>query len=304
MEQLSIGMFIMTLCMFSVFNTVNCNTPTEFLTDLLTTFHLKSPTLIFGDEEVPELCFTNHHVLCLQYVEDEKEATALLGHLDLLQQGRSQDAMIFVGGNKIKKLIEMISHSEQSMYRSPSPVFMPIEHQSDFHLSLDSNIIFFKGNNSLYTLTDQYAVKGDNQISQKIGIWTKDFGMKMLESIHRWNRRRDLQGSVIVNTLAYYKNWAEPVYDGQGGLVGSQALIPDRLYAVADSLNLSIDTKLTPDGQFGKLLENGSWTGCVGMVVRGEADVCTIGLAWTVAREERSLCLYLCLHLISIIGQY
>ena len=82
-----------------------------------------------------------------------------------------------------------------------------------------------------------------------------------------------------------YRNWAEPAYDGQGALVGSQALIPDRLYAVAESLNLTIETKLTPDGQFGKLLANGSWTGCVGMVVRDEADVCTIGLAWTVARE-------------------
>ena len=287
MEQQAIPKFMM-LCMLSVFNTANCNTQTEFLVDLFTTFHLKSPTLIFGDGEVPELCFTDHHVLCLQYVEDEKEATALLGHLDLLQQERSQDAMIFIGGNKIRRLVEILSHSEQSMFRSSSPVFMPIEYQSDFHLLLDSNIIFFKGNDSLYTLIDRYAVKGENQISQEIGIWTKDSGMKMVESIHRWNRRRDLQGSVIVNTLAYYKNWAEPVYDGQGVLVGSQALIPDRLYAVAESLNLSIDTKLTPDGQFGKLLENGSWTGCVGMVVRGEADVCTIGLAWTVAREKQS----------------
>ena len=109
-------------------------------------------------------------------------------------------------------------------------------------------------------------------------------------SVHRWNRRRDLQGAAIVNTLAYYRNWAEPVYDGQGSLVGSQALMPDRLYAVAESLNLTIVTKLTPDGQFGKLLENGSWTGCVGMVVEDEADVCTIGLAWTVAREQLSYC--------------
>ena len=78
------------------------------------------------------------------------------------------------------------------------------------------------------------------------------------------------------------------MYDGKGSLIGSRALIPDRLYAVAESLNLTVATKLTPDGQFGKLQENGSWTGCVGMVIRYEADVCTIGLAWTITREEIS----------------
>ena len=94
-----------------------------------------------------------------------------------------------------------------------------------------------------------------------------------------------IEGIKFCHLATLYRNWAEPVYDSQGSLVGSQALTPDRLYAVAESLNLTIETKLTPDGQFGKLLANGSWTGCVGMVVRDEADVCTIGLAWTVARE-------------------
>ena len=277
----------MVFCFLSAYKTANCNTQGKFLEDLVTTFHLREPTIVIGDDSLPDLCFSNRRVLCLQYVYHEDDAAPLAEHMELLHQRRFQDAVIFIGGGEISSLLEMLSQSVPSLFRSPCPVFMSIEHESVIRLRLDSNMIFFEGNESLYTLTDRYAVKG-NKISQKLGSRSKHHGMRLIESIHRWNRRRDLQGAAVVNTLAYYRNWAEPVYDGQGSLVGSQALMPDRLYAVAESLNLTIVTKLTPDGQFGKLLENGSWTGCVGMVVEDEADVCTIGLAWTMAREQLS----------------
>ena len=279
-------LMVMSFCLLTASRKANCNNQGEFLQDLVTTFHLRNPTIVIGgDEALPDLCFRNLRVLCLQYFYQEEDTASLAEHMELLQQRRYQDAVIFIGGSAISRLVERLSQTVPSLFRSPCPVFMSIEHESVILLRLDSNIIFFEGNEYLYTLTDRYAVKGGIQMSQMLGSWRKQSGMRLIESSHRWSRRRDLQGAAIVNTLAYYRNWAEPVYDGKGSLVGSQALIPDRLYAVAESLNLTIDTKLTPDGQFGKLLENGSWTGCVGMVVRDEADVCTIGLAWTVARE-------------------
>ena len=61
---------------------------------------------------------------------------------------------------------------------------------------------------------------------------------------------------------------------------------PDRLYAIAEQFNLTIETKLVEDKQYGKLLENGSWTGCVGMLTRHEADICTMGLSWTLVRKK------------------
>ena len=61
---------------------------------------------------------------------------------------------------------------------------------------------------------------------------------------------------------------------------------PPRINVFADILNLTVKTELTADRQFGKVLENGTWTGCVGMVHRGDADVCTMGLSWTIVRDE------------------
>ena len=72
----------------------------------------------------------------------------------------------------------------------------------------------------------------------------------------------------------------------QGQIIGSKGLRPDRLNAIAEQFNLVIETKLVEDKQFGKLLDNGTWNGCVGMLTRHEADVCTMGLAWTVVRNR------------------
>ena len=89
---------------------------------------------------------------------------------------------------------------------------------------------------------------------------------------------------MLTNTLKFYKNFAEPIYDSEGNLVRSEGSRPDRLHAVAETLNFTIKTIMTYDGQFGKKLENGTWTGCVGMLTRNLADACTAGLAWTMIR--------------------
>ena len=202
----ALKIIIMAFCLLSASNPVICNAHGKFLQDLMTNFHLTEPTLIIGGEWLPELCFTNQHILCLQSVFQEEDLISLAQHMELLQQRRYQDAVIFIGGVEISRVVEMLAGSIPSLFRSPCPVFMSIEHEIAIRLRLDSNIIFFEGNESLYTLTDRYAVKGGNKISQKLGSWSEHSGMRLLESIHRWKRRRDLQGAAVINTLAYYRN--------------------------------------------------------------------------------------------------
>ncbi|XP_063845421.1 glutamate receptor ionotropic, kainate glr-3-like [Scylla paramamosain] len=42
---------------------------------------------------------------------------------------------------------------------------------------------------------------------------------------------------------------------------------------IADHLGLCLEFHRTPDGQYGEVLPNGSWTGSIGMLQRGEADI-------------------------------
>ena len=100
--------------------------------------------------------------------------------------------MIFLGA--LTELVKILSSSVPTLFRGPIPVFMPVEHQDIVKLRLDSNIIFFEENQSAYTLEDRYAIKGSDQIAQKFGSWSKQTGMRLIESTLRWSRRRDLQG--------------------------------------------------------------------------------------------------------------
>ena len=49
------------------------DTTTTFIRDVMTTFQLNFPTIIFGGEEAPAICYSDQRVHCLpsdEYAED------------------------------------------------------------------------------------------------------------------------------------------------------------------------------------------------------------------------------------------
>ena len=253
-----------------------------FAEDIIDAWQLLSPTIIVQDF-FPETCTERPWVLCLSDSMDTDESAS---HLDKIYQLRKQDGLIFIGSRAHEKLIKQLAQISPFTFSSNCPVFMPIEYEKHIELRLDSNIVFYKKVSEYeYTLLDKFSVKGGPPITQKLGSWNKDAGLELHASKFRWNRRTDSNGAVIVNTLKFYKNYAHPLYDSQGKVIGSEGSRPDRLYAVAERLNLTIETVLVFDDEFGTRLGNGTWTGCVGMLVRNHADACTAGLAWTAIRN-------------------
>ena len=206
----------MCLVLFlSIFTASATGTPDEqFIEDLKGSYKLNAPTLVLGDE-LPDLCFDNW-VLCLSTSQhDESDIAA---HLKTLHLNRKQDAVIFVKGEGMGRVIEKVTKIVPSLFRSPSPVFLPYDYAHLINPTLDSNSIFYKEEvgTSRQTLIDIYAVNGGPPIIQNIGSWSRSEGLVLTASKYRWNRRIDLRGSSISNALSFYKNNAEPVYDNQG----------------------------------------------------------------------------------------
>lgn len=56
------------------------------------------------------------------------------------------------------------------------------------------------------------------------------------------------------------------------------------LNSLSEKLKFTYEILLAPDGQWGSLDQNASWSGIIGMLVRGEAD---FGLVWMAVTEER-----------------
>ena len=69
----------------------------EFIADILSTFTLASPTIVF-DEIVPEVC-TKQWVLCVSNAL-QSEQEELADHIAWLSLNRRQDSIIFVGGKE------------------------------------------------------------------------------------------------------------------------------------------------------------------------------------------------------------
>ena len=246
---------------------------------MIATFELAAPTIIIADD-VPELCLSIQWVLCLK--TSTNDVAEIAKHLEILFLTRKQDAIIFTEKDD---MVALIKETSPSLFHSPLPVFMPIEYASHIRLRLDSNTLFYKViGEQQFMLVDIFSVKDGKPIMQDLGSWKEGSGLHLFHSKNRWNRRTDLDGAEIIETLSYYKNYCEPKYEN-GSLIGSAGLYPDRLRTFADILNLKITTILPYDGvPFGGQEPNGSWNGNVGMLAKKFADVATVGLAWTLQR--------------------
>ena len=68
----------------------------------------------------------------------------------------------------------------------------------------------------------------------------------------------------------------ELVKDDEGKIVGSEGYFQDKLFYMTDRLNLTVKT-VESLKERGAPAKNGSWTGCIGMLQRGEIDVDSYG---------------------------
>lgn len=278
-----IGIGIFVSLFLSMFANVSGNQLYPFLEDIIADFELTAPTIIIGDDDVPELCMSIQWVLCLKTSNNDVTQTAEL--LETLFLSRRQDAIIFA---EEEGMAALIRETSPSLYKSPLPVFMSIEYASLIELRLDSNTLYYKRVGAEeYTLVEMFAVNGGKPIIQDLGSWKIKSGLQLFHSKFIWNRRTDLNGAEVIETLIGFVNYGEPQYDnGNGTFIGSAGLHPDRLHTFAEILNLKIKTILTYDGVGGgKQTKNGSWNGDVGMLTRKNADFATSGLAFNLGRD-------------------
>ena len=243
-----------------------------FLDDLIKEWNLQSPTIVVHAGP-PDICLTSQWVLCIFCKMD---STELAGHLANVERGSMQDSLIFGPGQSHGQLLAYIEHVDPFMFRLNTPVFMPLEYSDRIELRLDSNVVFYKEEKpGTYKLLDKFAVKGGTPIVIDLGKWDSSYGMRLHNYKNRWDRRTDLNGAKMVNNLGSYGNFfAKIIRDKSGKVVGSEGELQNIIFYIAEKLNAKIETtEFKLRGRW-KMLENGSWTGGVGVLQRREADIC------------------------------
>ena len=271
---LKVSLFAATI--FSVAATETLN---DFITDIIKAWQLRLPTIV--GEYLPEACMTPRYMLCLSSTLDLHE---LAEHVALIHINRKQDGIIFLGKGQ-KQVIEEVTKLAPTIWRSNSPVFMPIESSNDITLRLDSNIIFYEEQGVTdYKLIDLFAVKVGPHLRIELGKWNKVDGVSLQSHQNRWSRRTNLKGATFINCLMDYGTWGKPIKDASGNVIGSSGYFQEMLFYIIAHLNLKVSTVEIQNESLQKL-ENGSWTGDIGILQRKEVDVCSSGIGMKLERS-------------------
>ena len=117
-----------------------------------------------------------------------------------------------------------------------------------------------------------------------IGLTVIGFLSSPCPTKHRIRVPTDLKGANFKNGLLDDGVWAKLVKDDVGDIVGSSGYFQEMLFYIIKHLNLKIETIEIPNERIEKL-DNGSWTGDIGVLERKEADVCSAGIG---IKMERS----------------
>ena len=252
----------------------------RFVQDIITEYQLLTPTAIFS-EGTPDICMNITRIHCLS--SENVDNQALAQHVAQLHVENRQDALILAGaGEAHQQLIEEMDKIAPSLFTSNRPVFMPIEYSFQLPLRLDSNIIFYKEKHGGLQMTDKFAVKGSNPIILDVGTWDILSGFRYKMAKNRWDRRRDLNGELLVYSL-FNPSPGTLIKDEQGNIIGSRGFYPEALQGITENLNMTMETNVLPPGRW-KKLENGTWTGGVGWLQTKKGDVC-LGVAISLDRE-------------------
>lgn len=272
-----------TLCLLMGIFTTSHGSESEqfqaFIEDIIETFQLKSPTVVFNDD-LPNMCMIYQWLLCLSN-RDTKE---LANNLASVHIQRKQDGIIYVGHQGHEELFKLLSERAPSVFAA-YPLFMPKSYQNDVHLRLDSNIYFYEvSEHEYYELFDIFAVTAGPSIVIEVGNWSIEDSIVLIKSMNRWDRRTNLHRTRFINCIANNPPTAELIKDRNGSIIGSKGPYQDLLYYITDQVNLTVETIEAPWKM--KLLENGSWTSTIGYLQRKEADVVSSSLGINLQRSD------------------
>ena len=244
------------------------------VSDIIGKWSLLSPTIIFQDD-VPSICTQLQWSLCLTNGMGIKE---MVTHLAIMSKLRKHDGLIFVGDHQDRELIENISDIVPSIFTSGYPIFMSKIHTNGINLRLDSNVIFYEEKaTGVIKFVDKFAIGGGPTITETLGYWNVEEGINLRASMNRWDRRSDLRGATFRNCLFTTGDWAELIRDEDENVIGSKGYFQDMLFYITEKLNLTIETVEAME-KYSYLLENGSWTGPMGLLQRKEVDVLSIAM--------------------------
>ena len=157
------------------------------------------------------------------------------------------------------------------------------------------NHLFFPFSSQVYSLNneedDDIVIKEHYNIEEKqfiktVGIWEKKEGLSLTEE-NIWERRKDLQGFQFLAETLKQPPYVEYDVIEDGTLDKLVGIVGDFWHDILEkSLNCSTKISLPPDGKWGNLEKDGSWSGLVSGLLENRYQIVITSLYKTVDRLQ------------------
>ncbi|XP_064635837.1 glutamate receptor ionotropic, kainate 1-like [Lineus longissimus] len=135
----------------------------------------------------------------------------------------------------------------------------------------------------MFDLESSITDGANKTVYERVGTWSKEKGINVNDTLFLNEFKHFKNRTLIVATLPDPPFMIMNASTAKDDLVFT-GFLADILHELSKRLNFSVRYVLPADKQYGSLNSDGSWTGMVGMVVRGEADIAVSPLTATAVR--------------------
>ena len=141
-------------------------------------------------------------------------------------------------------------------------------------LDLDDDLFWFAYSNEGIELFEVYRIHDDFGITVKpYGSWTADNGLTS-PMYGKWIRRKNMQGAKLKVVTELQKPYiTEMIPTGSPGEFEMKGMYAEVFLALQYILNFTFTVTKPPDGQWGGLQSDGTWTGMIRELQDERADI-------------------------------
>ena len=253
-----------------------------------------------GKKSFLGFCLANVKLVIFIYrIEDQKIVT--VSYIDTLKQNTTlnaipQDLVVFVPDDK-NDLSQFIKWFNSRQRTSREYWLLDISNWSsiqdvktnmqNLNLDLDDDLYWFQNSaNGTIEVYEVYRIHQDFDIKIKpYETWTNGSQI-MVPILEKWVRRSNLekaQFNVVTLVSNPYITELIPTAPGNFEMKGMFAEV---FFALQGVLNFTFILTRPPDGQWGSLQSDGTWTGMVRELQEGRADIAATDFTVTRARSD------------------
>ncbi len=155
-------------------------------------------------------------------------------------------------------------------------------------LRLDSNFYTLSQNN---IITEWYSLNAI-LMNSHFGKWEGKITRLDIPMQSKWNRRKNFEGITLeVGTLPFPRAVVPVKTKGSSGMAFT-GWVAEMLAFLGQEYNFTINWTYPKDRVFGTGLENGTWTGLIGMMQSKEVDM--VATAMIVTKERGEVMYFMC----------